>query len=139
MELFVTLPDDLGFDIQADSHLERGDVDFVDGPDRAYLYLPYRCPGSGNTNGIDAGKELLAIWRVDSAAAELLATAIGAPIPIGSKIKPFELTWICAGKIAVKRQPIGADAAMWLIHALASENLLDYQAHLFGGHCVNLG
>lgn len=139
METLISLTSQPAFDIQLDVHLESGDVAFSGGPDRAYLYLPYNLPGAAGRPDRRDGAELLALWLVGVSASVLLTTALGAALPQTAELRPFEITWIRDGKIAVKRQRVGVDAAMWLIAALATENQLDYAAHLFGGHGINEG
>lgn len=140
METLISFIGRPAFDIQLDVHLEAGDVAFSGGPDRAYLYLPYNLPGAAGRPDRRDGAELLALWLTGSAtASKLLTTALGAALPQAAELKPFEVTWIRDGKIAVKRQRMGVDAAMWLIAALATENQLDYTAHLFGGHGIDEG
>lgn len=140
METLISFIAEPAFDIQLDTHLEAGDVIHSPGPDRAYLYLPYSLPGVAGRPDRREGAELLAVWVLDSpTAGELLATGLGAPQPQCAQVRPFEVSWIRGGVLAVKRQRIGADAAMWLLTTLAAENQLDYAAELFGGHSVDEG
>lgn len=140
METLISFADAVAFDIQVDNDLEAGRTAFSDGPDRAYLYLPYKLtPEQVRPNG-GSGAELLALWLIDSpTAAETLAAGLGAPLPKGSQARPFELTWIRDGQLAVKRRAISADAAVWLINSLAPQDQLDQSAHLFWGHGVDKG
>lgn len=132
MELFIAMKDDVGIDPQTDCHLERGDRDYVAGPDRAYLFLCVPSPPD-SYGRVVVVEETVALWRVDTpVAAERLAAGLGAPDPTPCSATPFELTWIRNGQVAVRRKAIGADRALWLIHALKSEDLLDYQTRVFG-------
>lgn len=137
MELFIAMKDNVGIEPQDDMHLESGGCDYVAGPDRAYLYLCLTLPAdlSGKPVGV---QDTLALWRVDTAAAaQALAAGLGAPDPEPCSSTPFEVTWIRNGQIAVRRKKIGADRALWLLHALAAEDLLDYQTRVFGPQAVD--
>lgn len=127
MNVLLSFTREPRFDIQKDVHLERGEVVYSEGPDRAYL----RLAGS---------EELIALWEIDTPdAGSAIAAALGAGLPAGSEVRPFDLSWVRNGQLAVSRRAIGADVAMWLFEALAAENCLDYAAHVFGGQAVDQG
>lgn len=137
MEFFLST-DELAFDVQTDTDLEHGNIIFSEGPDRAYLYLCAASAAAGGDPAEKIGGELLALWRVDSVEASMaLAAGLGAALPSAKTTLPFEVSWIRGGMLALKRKRISADAAMWLLHGLAAKNLLQYTAHLFGGHAVD--
>lgn len=137
MQVVITT-DELAFDVQTDTDLENGNLIFSEGPDRAYLYLCAAAAAAGGDPAKTLGGVLLALWRVDSIeASQVLAAGLGAPLPSLAEPLPFEVNWIRGGVLALKRKRIGADAAMWLLHCLAAENVLQYTAHLFGGHAAD--
>lgn len=132
MEVMFSLKES-SFDLQTDVHLERGDVGFSDGPDRAYLHYTYRYPDGRE------GEEVAAIWVLDAMAARVLACGLGAGDGQVCNTRPWRVTWIKNGAIAVKRATLGLDRAMWLVATLAPQDVLDRDTQLFGAHGVDVG
>lgn len=120
-------------DLQNDVDLRRGNRLAVGGPDRAYLHYLYRDPQGRER------EDVAALWVLDALTAETLATGLGAADPQGCGVKPFRVLWIRGGIIATHSAPIGIDRAMWLVRALAEQDVLDRDAQLFGGEVVDVG
>ncbi|MCY1435604.1 hypothetical protein D9M71_517050 [compost metagenome] len=113
--------------MQRDVHLERSDIIYSEGPDRAWLHHHFT-----NHRG-QADREAAALWVLESPeTTQLLATGLGAPKRFMSgEASAWEIVWIAEGQIA-RRTRIGLDQAVYLLQALAAQNVLDYHAHLFG-------
>lgn len=118
---------DTRIDVQRDIHLDRGDIDFSAGPDRAWLNHRFV-----NHGGL-ADSEAAAIWLIDSPeTAGLLAKTLDAvPRLVVGERAGWEVICITDGRLT-RRADIGLDQAVLLLQALAAQNLLDYQAHVFG-------
>lgn len=117
---------DSNIDVQGDAYLASGAVTVADGPDRAWLQY---------TNTKSQGNELVedaALWLLDTRhAVDTLARCLGAPTKGGVVDAGWRVTWIVDGQV-VRRALVSFDQAIFLIEALAPQNLLDYDAHLFG-------
>jgi hypothetical protein len=133
METLFRLTDQR-FDLQTDVYLRHGNILVSEGPDRAYLNHLYR-----DAHGRER-EEVAALWVFgDPLAAETLATGLGAPDPQVCGTKPFRVLWIRDGIIATHSAPLGIDRAMWLVTALADQDVLDRDAQLFGTQGVEVG
>ncbi len=132
MQLFIhlTVP---GIDTQMDGYLEGGTIPRVDGPDRAYLHYTYRSP-----RGLES-EEIAALWLIDKPSAKTLQRGLDTLDPQLCDVRPWRVTWIRDGVIAVRRQAIGLDRAMWLLDKLGSQQVLERETHLFGSERVDVG
>lgn len=114
-------------DVQRDAHLEHGDINFSAGPDRAWL----------NHRFVDqhgrADSEAAALWLIDSPeVAELLTRTLDAvPRLLVGESAGWEVICITDG-LLTRRADISLDKAVLLLQALAPQNVLDYQTHVFG-------
>lgn len=128
MNVLISLRDDC-VDVQGDTDLMQGRTVFCEGPNRAWLEYT-------NTNAQGhASAEVAALWLLDTVeTASALACVLGVPEPYKglAGANCWRVTWIVNGQIA-RRATLSLDRAVFLIQALADQNLLDYETHLFGG------
>jgi hypothetical protein len=126
MDTLLTLRFETDFDMQADVELAKKQLNYSEGPDRAYLIYPYENRGT-------TYEEVAALWQLDDAESrEMLAAVLGAPDPRATAVKPWYINWIKNGQLHVHKQPIGIDRGAHLLTTLADYDLLDRRSHLFG-------